>query len=71
MKSYRGDNALAHPEFPAGSVAGAKYPEGPVDIGCPDIAYSKEDDEAIDRFHREIVSTTGHSVCIVRINFLE
>ncbi|KAF8328022.1 GMC oxidoreductase-domain-containing protein [Amanita rubescens] len=62
MKSYRGDNALSHPEFPAGSVAEAKYSEGPVDIGCPDIAYSKEDDEAIDQFHRETASTIGHSI---------
>ena len=71
MKSYRGDYASAHPKFPAGSVAEAKYSEGPVNIGCPDIVYSKEDDEAIDQFHRETVSTTGHSVCIVCIIILD
>jgi alcohol oxidase len=71
MKSYRGDNALSHPKFPAGSVAEAKYFEGPVDIDCPDIAYSKEDDEAIDQFHRETVSTIGHSVCITCMIFID
>ncbi|KAF8338387.1 GMC oxidoreductase-domain-containing protein [Amanita rubescens] len=62
MKSYRGENASAHPKFLAGSAAEAKYLEGPVDIGAADIAYSKEDDEAIDRFHREIVGTAYHSI---------
>ena len=62
MKSYRGEHSSSHPKFPIGSVAEAKYSEGPVDIDCLDIAYSKEDDEAIDQFHRETASTIFHSV---------
>lgn len=62
MKSYRGEYASAHPKFPAGSAAEAKYLEGPVVIDATDIAYSKEDDEAIDLYHRGIVGTSYHSV---------
>ena len=65
MKVYRGEYSLGHPNFPAGSAAEAKYSEGPVAVDCPDIAYTKDDDEAIDKFHRATASTTFHSVnCI-------
>ncbi len=67
MKSYRGENTSAHPKFLAGSAAEAKYLEGPVGIDADDIAYSKEDDEAIDRFHGEIVGTSYHSVSFHRM----
>ena len=62
MKSYRGEYSPVHPRFPSGSAAEAKYSEGPVEIGSPDIVYSKEDDEAIDQFHRETAATIFHSV---------
>lgn len=62
MKSYRGEYPSSHPKFPIGTVAEAKCSEGPVVIDCPDIAYSNEDDEAIDQFHRETASTAFHSV---------
>ncbi|KAG1842335.1 GMC oxidoreductase-domain-containing protein [Suillus subluteus] len=35
---------------------------GPVDLNAPDLIYTAEDDEAIDRFHRDRVQTTGHSL---------
>jgi alcohol oxidase len=62
MKFYRGENSAAHPKFPAGSTAEAKCSEGPVPIDSPDIAYTKDDDEAIDQLHRATVSTMHHSV---------
>ena len=62
MKIYRGEYDLEHPKFPKGSPAECGPADGPVDISEPDIAYSKEDDEAIDQFHREKVSTAWHSV---------
>ena len=53
MKFYRGENPLGHPKFPEGSPAAAQYPAVSVDILSPDIIYSPEDDDAIDRYHRE------------------
>ena len=62
MKLYRGEYSPSHPKFPEGSVAECKSAERPVNIDAPDIAYSKEDDEAIDEYHRATVGTTWHSV---------
>lgn len=59
---YRGEYISGHPKFPEGSLAKCSLAEGPVDINEPDIVYSKEDDEAIDQYHRENVTTTWHSV---------
>ncbi|KAJ7476061.1 GMC oxidoreductase-domain-containing protein [Mycena latifolia] len=62
MDSYRGEFALEHPHFAASSPAACVKAEGPVPISAPDIVYSAEDDEAIDRYHRAIVNTTWHSL---------
>ena len=62
MKLYRGEHAPGHPNFPEGSAAECKSAERPVDIDTPDIAYSKDDDEVIDEFHRAKVETPYHSV---------
>jgi alcohol oxidase len=62
MKMYRGEVPSGHPNFPRGSLAECKAAEGPVDTDAPDIVYSKDDDDAIDQFHREQVGTNGHSV---------
>jgi len=62
MDSYRGEFALDHPQFPAGSAAACGTANGPVPIDAPDIVYSTEDDAAIDVFHRATVSTTWHSL---------
>ncbi|KAG1799809.1 uncharacterized protein HD556DRAFT_1439462 [Suillus plorans] len=62
MDSYRGEVAAGHPDFPEGSAAACREASGPVDLNAPDIVYTAEDDEAIDRFHRDIVQTTWHSL---------
>ncbi|TFK74193.1 alcohol oxidase [Pluteus cervinus] len=62
MKSYRGELAISHPLFPEGSEARAQLAVGPVGISAPDIKYSKEDDDAIDEYHRRTVETTWHSI---------
>ncbi|KAJ7928797.1 GMC oxidoreductase-domain-containing protein [Mycena leptocephala] len=62
MDSFRGEFALEHPQFAAGSPAACIKAEGPVPMSAPDIVYSAEDDEAIDRYHRAVVSTTWHSL---------
>ena len=72
MKVYRGEYSAAHPKFPAGSAAEAKYPDAPVAIDSPDITYTKDDDEAIDKFHRATASTSFHSVnCVACIFFFD
>ncbi|TQN66623.1 Alcohol oxidase [Colletotrichum shisoi] len=61
---YRGEVAGGHPSFPAGSKAAL------VDDVAPDthrsvtapLEYSSEDDEAIERFLRENINTTWHSL---------
>ncbi|KAJ7707466.1 GMC oxidoreductase-domain-containing protein [Mycena rosella] len=62
MDSYRGEFAPEHPQFAAGSAAACVEAEGPVPISTPDIVYTTEDDEAIDRYHRAVVNTTWHSL---------
>ena len=54
MKFYRGEVLPSHPRFPKGSAAEARSSAMPVGITAPDIIYTKEDDEAIDLFNREI-----------------
>jgi alcohol oxidase len=71
MKLYRGEYSSAHPKFPAGSAAEAKQSQGPVAIDSPDIAYTKDDDEAIDEFHRAIATTGFHSVNCTCTFFLD
>ncbi|KAF8896176.1 hypothetical protein BD779DRAFT_1608499 [Infundibulicybe gibba] len=66
MPVFRGEFDLGHPSFSSGSGAASKISEGPVEISAPDIAYSKEDDDAIDQYHRQFdysaVETSWHSV---------
>ncbi|KAG2113898.1 GMC oxidoreductase-domain-containing protein [Suillus discolor] len=62
MASYRGEVAAGHPDFPEGSAAACREAARPVDLNAPDIVYTAEDEEAIDRFHRDIVQTTWHSL---------
>ncbi|KAG2755339.1 GMC oxidoreductase [Suillus brevipes Sb2] len=68
MASYRGEVPAGHPDFPEGSAAACREASGPVDLNAPDIVYTAEDDEAIDRFHRELllnrtsVQTAWHSL---------
>ncbi|KAG1799816.1 GMC oxidoreductase-domain-containing protein [Suillus plorans] len=62
MASYRGEVTAGHPDFPERSAAACREVSGPVDLYAPDIAYTAEDDEAIDRFLRDIVQTACHSL---------
>ncbi|KAF7327927.1 GMC-OxRdtase-N domain-containing protein [Mycena kentingensis (nom. inval.)] len=62
MDSYRGEFSPDHPQFTDTSRARCGPAEGPVPINAPDIEYTKEDDEAIDRFHRAYVSTAWHAL---------
>jgi alcohol oxidase len=52
MEFYRGEVQVEHPTFAEGSKAAIHATGTPVEISAPKIDYSKEDDEAIDEFHR-------------------
>jgi len=62
MPGYRGDMAGFHPAFPSGSAATCTQAAGPVPMDAPDIVYSDEDDKAIEKFTRDTVFTTWHSL---------
>lgn len=67
---YRGELALGHPKFPAGSRAApveSVAEPGPAAGGGTArvpalVEYSAEDDKAIEQFLRETVQTTWHSL---------
>jgi alcohol oxidase len=52
MKFYRGDLQIEHPNFAEGSQAATQKADTPVEISVSEIVYSKEDDNAIDEYHR-------------------
>jgi alcohol oxidase len=52
MECYRGDLQAGHPSFAEGSQAVTQPVGAPTEISAPKIVYSKEDDDAIDKFHR-------------------
>ncbi|KXN81084.1 Alcohol oxidase [Leucoagaricus sp. SymC.cos] len=60
---YRGAVPQSHPQFPDGSGAVTTTETNPVPISAPKIAYTAEDDSAIDDYHR--LSTTWHSVSLL------
>ncbi|KAK7436184.1 hypothetical protein VKT23_019260 [Stygiomarasmius scandens] len=62
MSFSRGGVPAFHPKFPEGSEAcvGEQDKEDAIDVA--DIKYTKEDDLAIDEFHREILNTAWHSL---------
>ncbi|KAG1748970.1 GMC oxidoreductase-domain-containing protein [Suillus paluster] len=62
MPSYRGEVTAGHPRFPEGSAAACSEASGPVDLNAPDIIYTAEDDEAINKYHRDHTQTTWHSL---------
>ncbi|EJD41712.1 hypothetical protein AURDEDRAFT_115327 [Auricularia subglabra TFB-10046 SS5] len=62
MPSYRGEFVAAHPVFPEGSEAAASADCKPVPVDAPDIVYTAEDDEALDRWIRTTVRTMWHSM---------
>ena len=52
MEFYRGDFQAGHPTFAESSQAMTQLAGAPAEISAPKIVYSKEDDDAIDEFHR-------------------
>jgi len=62
MKYYAGDLVIEHPKFKEGSKATTQQSRSPASLTEPEIVYTKEDDDAIDQYHRETVQTTWHSI---------
>lgn len=60
MENFAGEVAAGHPEFPSGSKAAVVDAKPGSDIG--DIEYTPEDDLAIEKFLKERISTTWHSM---------
>ena len=58
MEYYHGDLLVGHPTFAEGSQAATQQAGTPVEISAPKIVYSKEDDDAIDEYHRRNGSYT-------------
>ena len=52
MEFYRGGCQAKHPTFAPGSQAAIQQTGTPTEISASKIIYSKEDDDAIDEFHR-------------------
>jgi len=61
MEFYRGQTQVGHPTFAEGSPA-VQQLVAPVDISASNIVYSKQDDDAIDEFHRRTAQTGWHSM---------
>lgn len=62
---FRGEVAIGHPKFPAGSKAAVveNIPDTGLDAtNIQDLEYSAEDDKAIEQFVRETVQTTWHTL---------
>lgn len=60
-KMYRGELALGHPQFSATSKAACVETEEPL-TDVTDVEYSAEDDAAIEKWLRENIGTTWHSL---------
>ncbi|KAI0089825.1 alcohol oxidase-like protein [Irpex rosettiformis] len=61
MPAYRGEYVPNHPKF-ASDSASAKGEIQPVAIDAPDIAYTEEDEKAIEEYTRKAVGTAWHSL---------
>ncbi|EGN91908.1 hypothetical protein SERLA73DRAFT_117989 [Serpula lacrymans var. lacrymans S7.3] len=62
MGLYRGEFTPGNPTFPTGSEAVCKDHHGPVDVSAPVIAYTPEDEKAIEAYNRNYVQTAWHSL---------
>ncbi|KAJ3549123.1 hypothetical protein NM688_g5215 [Phlebia brevispora] len=62
MPSFRGEPAPLHPDFPPGSKAGLIAEGVPFTIDYPRVEYTREDDEAIERYVRKLTATCWHSL---------
>ncbi len=66
LPSYRGEMAACHPPFAPTSKAAIVETDGPLPADVPDITYSEEDDAVLEKWFRENVSTTWHSLARAR-----
>jgi choline dehydrogenase-like flavoprotein len=71
MKTYRGEFASWHPNFPDGSAAACIRTEKPLEGGVQDLEYTPEDDAAIEQFLREKIVTMNHSMGTCKMAPLE
>lgn len=58
---FRGELAVGHPQFSTDSSAACVDVDKPLS-GIQNVAYSAEDDKAIEQWIRENVNTTWHSI---------
>lgn len=69
MPSYRGEYVPGHPQFAETSAALCKGEVQPVPIDAPDIAYTEEDEKAIELFTRKNgMSSLNFRCTIFQIN---
>ena len=73
LKYYAGDVVVGHPNFKPGSKAATSQSNTPTAITAPKIVYSKEDDDAIDEYHRRtgwflprLLSKSETDSCLIR-----
>ena len=52
MAHFRGEPAIAHPEFAPGGPASVSYVEGPVALDAPRIVYSEGDELVLEAYVR-------------------
>ncbi|KAL8407724.1 hypothetical protein RB594_006530 [Gaeumannomyces avenae] len=72
MPCFRGEIPSGHPPFPPGSKAACVgLAAAPVAAEVRDVEYGAEDDRAIERFIREQVATTWHSLGTAKMAPLE
>lgn len=62
MASYRGEVAASHPPFASDSPAACVSLTEPLPADVEDIVYSVEDDVVLEKWIRENVGTTWHSL---------
>ena len=71
MQSFRGDVAVGHPQLKPGSLAATDLTSSPVALSAPDISYTKEDDDAIDEYHRKTGKSCNHSYANTILKFIQ
>ncbi|KAI0761982.1 alcohol oxidase-like protein [Trametes elegans] len=62
LPSFRGEVRSRHPAFSPASEAAVVERAEPTPLLAPELVYTKEDDEALEAYIRELVSTCWHSL---------
>ncbi|KIP06402.1 hypothetical protein PHLGIDRAFT_72751 [Phlebiopsis gigantea 11061_1 CR5-6] len=62
MACYRGEYVPNHPQFAAGSAALCQGEIAPAAIGAPDLAYTEEDELAIEEYTRKFGAFVSHTL---------